>query len=114
MLTPEIVNRNQDGDWTHSELLKFGGDRECIPKREWDEWCRVQGIETVIRSMESELEEDHPAFMRHFDDCEPGSVGWDPEPPGPEWHMLSIHDTEDGPVVIWYREATSEVEPGND
>ncbi|MFL1405421.1 hypothetical protein ACJO2E_08770 [Marinobacter sp. M1N3S26] len=75
-----------------------------IPADEWQQWCAMHNIETTVSEMDGELAPDHPAWIRHFEEGHPGSVGWSPEPPGPEWHMLSIHDTEDGPVVIWYRE----------
>jgi len=114
MLQPETVTRDEDGYWTHSAFNELFGDREIIPKEEWQAWCDRHNIEISNSQMEYELDENHPAWVRHFDDGEAGSVGWNPGPPGPGWHMLSIHDTEDGPVVIWYREATSEVEPGND
>lgn len=104
MLTPETVNRDEHGDWTHSALIALFGDREQLEPGEWDRWRAQHQIETAINSMEYELDEDHPAWIRHFDEGNPGSVGWNPEPPGDDWQMLSIHDTEDGPVVVWYRE----------
>jgi hypothetical protein len=104
MLTPEPVRRNEEGDWTHSALSELVGDREYIPSDEWKAWQAKHNIEAVILQMELELDEDHPAWIRHFDEGHPGSVGWNPEPPSEDWYMLSIHDTEDGPVVIWYRE----------
>ena len=112
MLQPQTVIRDSYGDWTHpalTELFSRGGDpeREHIPGDEWSAWLAEHNIETDWQSMEYELDDTHPAWIRHFDEGNPGSVGWDPEPPGPEWHMLTIHDTEDGPVVCWYREIPS-------
>jgi len=104
MLTPEKVNRNQYGDWTHSAFTELFGDREIIPMDELNAFLEKHNIETNLSTMEGELDSGDPAWIAHFDDGEPGSVGWNPEPPSPEWHMLSIHDTEDGPIVIWYRE----------
>lgn len=104
MLKPEPVRRDEEGDWTHSALSELVGDREYIPSVEWKAWQAKHNIQALILQMEFELDEDHPAWIRHFDEGNPGSVGWNPEPPGEEYHMLSIHDTEDGPVVIWYRE----------
>lgn len=104
MLKTEMVERDEDGDWTHSELTTFLGDREYVPKTEWLDWCAQHSIETQIHYMEYDLDENHPAWIRYFDEGNAGSIGWNPVPPGSEWHMLSIHDTEDGPVVIWYRE----------
>jgi hypothetical protein len=104
MLTPEKVERDEDGYWTHSAFNELFGDRECIPKTEWQAWCAHHNIEISITEMESDLDDDDPAWIRHFDEGDAGCVGWMPEPPGDEWHMLTLHDNEDGPVVLWYRE----------
>lgn len=110
MLEHQEIKRDEYGDWTHPAILEFCGDREFIPAADWEAWKAEHQIETAITSMEYELDEDHPAWIRHFDEGNPGSLGWNPEPPGPEWRILSIHDTEDGPVAIWYREKPSEAQ----
>lgn len=104
MLTPEPVRRDEDGFWTHTAFNELFGDREIIPKEEWKAWCEDQNIEISTSQMEYELSEDHPAWISHFDEGNAGCSGWNPEPPSEDWYMLTIHDTEDGPVVIWYRE----------
>ncbi len=41
-----------------------------------------------------------------FHPCWDGAAhcnGWEPEPPGPEWFLMGIFDTEDGPHVQWAR-----------
>ena len=96
--------RDQYGEWTHPELLELIGDREWVPREEWQEWKDHHGIETHISEMEYDLDESDPVWISHFEEGNPGCVGWEPKPPGPEWCVLSIHDTEDGPVVVWYRE----------
>jgi len=114
MLEPEGIKRDEFGDWTHSALLalyqKDGEDREMLSHGEFDQWLKQHGIEISILEMEFDLDESDPAWIRHFDEGNPGSLGWNPERPGPEWNMLSIHDTEDGPVVIWYRKKTDSSE----
>jgi hypothetical protein len=85
-------------------LMAKGGElRETVPTDEWNAWLAEHNIELQASAMEYDLGMEHLAYIRHFEDGNTGSVGWDPSPPGPEWHMLSIHDTEDGPVVVWYR-----------
>lgn len=107
MLNVEEVKRDTYGDWTHPELKAFydkgGDDWEMVSLDEYKDWLESHGIETSVVFMEQDLDADDPAYIKHFEDGEAGSVGWNPEPLGPEWHMLSIHDTEEGPVVIWYR-----------
>lgn len=112
MLEPEKVVRDEDGFWAHSQLTALfnrGNDphREAIPKPEMDEWLAEHNIELHFVEMEQDLDENDPAWIRHFEEGNPGSVGWNPQPPGPEWHLLSIHDTEDGPMAMWYRERPS-------
>lgn len=112
MLAPETVTRNEDGHWTHSALMDLldseGELRETVPDDEWNAWLAEHNIEFQVSAMEYDLESEHPVFIHHFEDGNAGCVGWEPSPPGPEWCMLSIHDTEDGPVVIWYREIPAE------
>ncbi|EAZ97243.1 hypothetical protein [Marinobacter sp. ELB17] len=111
MLVLEPVARDSDGDWTHPALTKLLGDREIVPADEWDMWLGEHGIEIQTSEMEYEIPADHPAWIRHYEQGNPGSLGWEPEQPGAEWHLLSIHDTEDGPIAIWYRGIAGEQEP---
>jgi hypothetical protein len=110
MLTAEPVARDTYGEWTHPALLDLfargGEEREQVPADEWNAWKADHGIETDFNFMESELDPDHPACIRYFEEGDPVFVGWEPESPGEEWHLLSIHDTEDGPVAVWYRATT--------
>lgn len=32
--------------------------------------------------------------------------GWNPKSPGPEWFLMGIFDTEDGPYAQWARRVT--------
>lgn len=105
MLTFETVQRDEHGEWTHPALLALFGSRETIQPDEWESWLTSHNIEIASSSMEHDLPDDHPAWIRHFEDGHPGCVGWNPEPPAGEgWMILSIHDTEDGPIAIWYRQ----------
>ncbi len=110
MLTPAKVERNDDGEWTHPAVIEKFSDREYVPGDEWKEWCAEHGIETCVTSMEYDLDEDHPAWIRHFEEGNPGCVGWEPEKPSEAHRVLSIHDTEDGPVVVWYRDIGTETQ----
>ena len=47
--------------------------------------------------MDSDLVE-HPYF-----DGAGHCNGWEPESPGPEWFLMGIFDTDDGPHVQWAR-----------
>lgn len=56
--------------------------------------------------MEGDLD-DHP-YWDGRTGCE-GCVGWDPASPGPEWFLLGIFDTENGPYVHWARRIPQQV-----
>ena len=95
LIQPVTVERDQDGYWDHPELPDFDEDIEAFKA-----WLVAQGLELKQWSMEADLT-DHPYWDMGCDDY--GCVGWNPEAPGPEWFLLSIFDTEDGPYVNWVR-----------
>lgn len=86
MLAPETVTRDEDGDWTHPALMDLmvsGGElREIVPDDEWNAWLAEHNIEFQVSAMEYDLEPEHPAYIRHFEDGNTGSVGWEPSPQG--------------------------------
>ncbi len=102
MLKDIEVERDNYGEWTHPEFDSFCGERELVPLDELRAWEDNHGIETKVSMLEDEREDD-PAFISFFESDNPNLSTWNPEPPDIEWRMLSIHDTEDGPVTVWYR-----------
>lgn len=94
---PSEVRRDGNGWWWHQGIPDFGGTEDPAP---YHEWLTQQGLELREWSMERDLDV-HPYFDGTVG-CE-GCIGWDPQSPGPEWFLLGIFDTEDGPHVQWAR-----------
>lgn len=97
------VQRDKYGCWTHPEYDKFFGEREHIPNAEFQAWVNKNGLEWdyVLRDdsiNDFEAESDGADFSK-----------WQPEPPAGEgWFIGSIHDTEDGPVCVWFRQGAAQ------
>jgi len=98
LIQPVTVDRDQDGWWDHPELPDFDEDYTAF-----EAWIAEQRLELKQWHMESDIHEHHP-----YDDGECHCLGWDPVAPGPEWFLLGIFDSEDGPCVSW---ACREVAP---
>ena len=60
-------------------------------------WAAEQGLELKTSAMEVDLA-CHPYW-----DGATHCNRWDPQSPGPEWFLMGIFDTEDGPHVQWAR-----------
>jgi len=97
---PMEVKRDHNGWWWHQGIPDFGGTEDPAP---YHAWLAEQGLELRYWSMERDLD-SHP-YWDGTVGCE-GCVGWDPKSPGPEWFLLGIFDTEDGPHVHWARRVT--------
>jgi len=92
---PVEVVRDENGYWWHRGIPPFEGGEDPTP---YHAWLKRQGLELKYWGMDSDLD-DHP----YFDGSGAHCLGWNPAPPGPEWFMLGIFDTEDGPHVHWAR-----------
>lgn len=103
----ETVVRDGYGDYQHSQLPNFDG-AECISKDAIEQWQAEMDFQLVINRMDSEITEDHPAWIHYFEDGDAGFGEWNPEAPSANAILLSIHDTEDGPVAWWAVERTKE------
>jgi hypothetical protein len=90
------VKRDGDGYWTHPDMPDFDeGDGD-----KWRNWITNQKL-AIVHSSLSDEDDDHPAYMRVFEDGDIDVSDWEPEPPsGDGWFTLSIHDTEDGPYWV--------------
>lgn len=92
------VERDADGWWDHPDLPEFDEDHAAFSA-----WLVQQGLELKQWHMEADIIDHHP-----YDDGDCHCLGWEPECPGPEWFLLGIFDTEDGPCVSWARRKTEE------
>lgn len=96
LIGPVPVERDQDGWWEHPGLPDFDEDDHAAFRA----WITERRLELRQWLMESDLNSDeHHYWTEESCSCE----GWNPESPGPEWFLLGIFDTEDGPCVSWAR-----------
>ena len=102
-ILPVEVVRDEDGWFTHPQYFtepEWDGV-DCMTQAEFDKYIAERGIETATTSLEGDDSEMHERY------CEEGQVdctAWTPsKPAGEGWFMLSIHDTEDGPICVWGR-----------
>ena len=91
------VERDEHGFWTHPVFDQFG-DEEVIPKG----WFNERGVEVSCVRFEYDAPEE--LQTNWFEDGAPDCSAWCPSrPEGDGWFVLSIHDTNDGPVCAWGR-----------
>lgn len=93
-----LVERDQDGWWDHPGLPDFDEDYAAFSA-----WLIQQGLELKQWHMDADIGEHHP-----YDDGAAHCLGWEPECPGPEWFLLGIFDSEEGPCVSWARRVAAE------
>ena len=103
----ELVHRDDYGSYQHSQLPDFDG-AECISKQVFCKWQEEMDFKLVISRMDCEVTEDHPAWIHYLKDGDAGFGEWVPEAPSENSILLSIHDTEDGPVAWWAIERSKE------
>ena len=93
LIQPVAVVRDEDGWWDHPDLPDFDEDYAAFKA-----WITEQRLVLQQWHMEADIDGHHP-----YDDGECHCLGWNPVAPAPEWFMIGIFDTEDGPCVSWAR-----------
>jgi hypothetical protein len=91
---PVEVRRDENGWWHHPGIPDFGSREDPAP---YKAWAAEQDLELKTSAMEVDL-----AFHPYWDGAAHCN-SWDPQSPGPEWFLMGIFDTEDGPHVQWAR-----------
>lgn len=96
MIQPEQVNRDESGFWTHSMFPDFG---EHITREEWEKWC----ADNQIHGCFVYFEHDAPEELQDewYEGEEYNCNAWHPTKPSDSSFLLSLHDTEDGPIAIF-------------
>lgn len=96
------VKRDTLGHWTHPIFEDWLGD-ECRTQDEIAEWCRQHKLEFRYVLMEYDVKDPQGAPWVEYENTG-GFACWELAPPhGAGWFLLSVHDTEDGPVQHWVR-----------
>lgn len=104
----EVV-RDKYGFFIHPQYLnaldQLLGDREYPTEQEWKDLKKSLGIEVFI----TRLDRDAPQEVvdRYFDGNIEACADWNPSYPNVDgdWFIISIHDTEEGVVCLWAKEA---------
>ncbi|MFP1891039.1 hypothetical protein ACLEEJ_00445 [Lonsdalea quercina] len=103
-ITPLTIKRDEYGYWTHPDYDAYFDWCEHAKKSEYDQWLKEIGMELVVVCLE--YDDESPAQIRYFEYGDMDVHDWEPtKPEGEDWFIVSIHDTDDGPVCIWMREA---------
>lgn len=90
------IERDEFGYWTHPELPEWD---EGTSKDEIEAWFSAQSLSYSISYLENG--DDEVAEAKYFDENDPDISNWNPTPPHADAILLSIHDTEIGPVAVW-------------
>lgn len=107
-LTPAEIVRDDQGFWAHPALDKYLnkvlGDREFMTESERSSMLNHFNIVLFRKEMEWDCSEE--LADKYWGDGDIDVVkDWQPTPPdGNEWFLISINDTEDGPVAWWAKE----------
>ncbi|XZG69280.1 hypothetical protein ACTSKR_11510 [Chitinibacteraceae bacterium HSL-7] len=99
-ILPATPERDSYGYWSHPDYPDFNEGTNSI---EITRAFNAAGVASwALTEMEDDLDFDHPAYVRYFEEGEADIHDWDPTPPrGDGWFLLSIYDTEDGPVAVF-------------
>lgn len=103
LITAVEPQRDQHGYWTHPDYFVPANGMEYGAPGEFEEWLEANGLIGHLQWMESDASADQIDAYESGD----GDISqWKPTPPtGDGWFIGSIHDTEDGPVCYWLRQA---------
>ncbi len=95
-IQPEVVVRGKSGYWTHSKVPDWG---EFAPPDVLAQWQLEHGIDIDFVWMEEDG--DLEFVERWFDEGLYDVTPWTPTPPSDDHFLLSICETEDGPISWW-------------
>src|SRR5690606_25065389 len=90
---------DQNGWRCHPDLPQFEEGQE----QDFGKYLRQQGLRYALHSLENDTSPENDKIATdYFEHGSSDFSGWNPLPPqGDGWFLISIHDTEDGPVAMW-------------
>ena len=96
-IQPIPVVRDESGMFWHPGMPDFDEGEEEKSKQ----WLADQGLTVKMARLEYA---DEAIADRYFKSDDPDCSYWEPaRPDGEGWFVLSINDTDDGPVCWWAR-----------
>ncbi|EIU6870660.1 hypothetical protein L5169_004797 [Vibrio parahaemolyticus] len=96
IIKPTVVERDDDGYWTHPDLPEWG---EGAPGSSIAHWLCHNQIGYVTKWLETDAPDE--VANKYFEGGEYGCPDWNPSCGIDGSYLLSIHDTEDGPCAIF-------------
>lgn len=108
MFEPVEVVRDDIGMWTHPDYPNW---EENVSSDEIKAWLSEHDLAASVVCFEWDAEEE--LFERYYEKDDITAVcDWLPTSPTEDHFLVSIHDTEDGPVAIFFaRQETNDQEP---
>lgn len=107
LIQPVEVVRGEYGSFVHPDLsaaLKAQfGQRDFYTWLELCDFAENQNIE--LEAVSFELDAPEQLQEKYYGGDDPDISAWNPSPPNDQagWFIVSLHDTEDGPVCWWAR-----------
>lgn len=102
-IKPMEPQRNREGYWTHPDY------RVCETSEQFNAWQAEQGFECSVVMLDGDDGIGAQDAGERYAEGDTDILAWQPsKPEGEGWFMVSIHDTEDGPVCVWIRFQTEE------
>ncbi|WP_105901398.1 hypothetical protein [Vibrio gangliei] len=96
---PEMVTRDENGLWTHSQFPNFDGC-EYPTKQQINQWCSENNVKLEWCYFEFDAAEE--LQDRYFEDEDlTACAEWEPTHEKSGSFLFSIHDTEDGPIAVF-------------
>ncbi|MGI2021682.1 hypothetical protein [Shewanella glacialipiscicola] len=92
-----VTVERDEGYWTHPDLPEWD---EGTPRAECIAWAAANGGDFVVIWFEADAPEN--LIERYFDDGDIDISDWNPVCDKVGSFLLSIHDTEDGPVALFF------------
>jgi hypothetical protein len=101
-IQPEEIVKDEYGFYEHSQYPDFGDltedDIDEI-NNQWKQWLANNNLDWQCVRFESDASDE--LIKNWFENESMDCSAWNPTPPTENSFLLSIHDTEDGPIAIF-------------
>lgn len=102
-IQPMEVQRDRNGYWGHPDLPQIETNEQ------FEAWIAAQGLQYSIHCLDGDDGIGAEDALERYSNGDIDILAWQPSKPhGEGWFIVSIYDTEDGPVCLWVRRPTQE------
>lgn len=97
-IQPAQIQRDENGYWSHPDFPAWdeGVEQETI-----DQWFSDNEITYFVDEFEGSVTATEEMHKAYYDDGAMGAPDWQPRCDADGAFLLSIHDTEQGPVAVF-------------